>query len=226
MLRYRTGVAGSHAGGLAVAKYLTGETLRPEKEALAKYYAGETVPHEGPSGLEDLGRAIADGRVSFSAALDEMVAAHIRLFGAPEDIEGLEGRIGTQLMDAAGRAEMQDAVAAEGGTVARIRADLDPRLAARLGIDTTRPITQGEIANLLTGLRTDGQPIDGKQVQKPIRSVTGVFGLDEKALPSATAVDQVLARRRADGETPESSFRRARRVLVPCFFNQPLVRAT
>ena len=137
------------------------------------------------SGLEDLGRAIADGRVEFSAALDELMAAHLRLFGVPDDVAGLEGRIGAQLVDAAGRAEMQDAVAAEGGTVARIRPDLDPRLAARLGIDTTRPITQGEIANLLTGLRTDGQPIDGKQMQKPIRSVADVFGLDEKALPSA-----------------------------------------
>jgi hypothetical protein len=202
MLRYRTGVAGSHAGGLAVAKYMTGETLRPEKEALAKYYAGETVPYEGPSGLDDLGRAIADGRVELSAALDEMTAAYIRLFGAPDDIDGLERRIAAQLLDAAGRAERQDAVAAEGGAVARVRADLDPRLAARLGIDTTRPITLGEIANLLTGLRTDGRPIDGKQMQKPIRSVADVFGLDKKAVPSATAVDHILAGRRADGEAP------------------------
>jgi hypothetical protein len=148
---------------------------------------------------------IKPGRTFMRHRLPKMVAAHIRLFGTPDDVSELEGRIRAQLVDAAGHAEMQDAVAAVGGTVARVRADLDPGLAARLGIDTTRPITQDEIANLLTGLRTDGQPIDGKQMQKPTRSVADVFGLDEKALPSATAVDHVLAGRRADGEAPREA---------------------
>jgi hypothetical protein len=61
VLRYRTGVAGSAAAGQAIAKYLTGETLKPENEALAKYYAGETVP-EPETGMDYLGRAIAEGR--------------------------------------------------------------------------------------------------------------------------------------------------------------------
>ena len=74
-----------------------------------------------------------------------------------------------------------------------MRRDMDPRLAERLGIDTSRPLTQTEIAHLLTGLRADGQAVQGKQQQRPMRSVTAVFGLDEKRLPSSDEIDQVLA---------------------------------
>ena len=209
MLRYRTGVAGSAAGGQAIAKYLTGETLKPENEALAKYYAGETAPTYELTGMEALGQAVNDGNLHWSAALDELVAAHIRLFGMPSDIDGLEQRLSAQLWDAADRAgkleadaEMHQAVADEGGTVAGVRRDMDPRLAERLGIDTARPLTQTVIAHLLTGLRADGQAVQGKQQQRPMRSVTAVFGLDEKRLPSSDEIDQVLASKRVDGAKP------------------------
>jgi conjugative relaxase-like TrwC/TraI family protein len=39
-------------------------------------------------------------------------------------------------------------------------------LAERLGVDTARPITQGELANVVRGLRTDGDRIEGKQYQR------------------------------------------------------------
>jgi hypothetical protein len=113
MLRYRTGVAGSTAGGKAIAKYLTSETLRPENEALARYYVGETVPAQELTGMDHLGRAILDGDVPFSAAVEDVVRAHMRMFGVPEDVEGLEERITTQLLQAADRIEMREVVAAE-----------------------------------------------------------------------------------------------------------------
>lgn len=201
MLRYRTGVAGSGAAGKAIAKYLTSENFRPENEALAKYYAGERLPAE-LTGMDHLGRAIADGDVLFSDALNELTRAHMRMFGAPQDIDGLEERLTNQLLDVAAKAEMRDALAVEGGTVVKVRADMNPELARRLGVDLTRPPTQGEVANLLTGLRADGQAIEGKQIHRPMLSVAQVFGLDEKALPSAAAVENVLAGRRADGQAP------------------------
>ena len=204
MLRYRTGAAGSAAGGLAIAKYLTGETLKPENEALARYYAGESVP-ELQTGMDALAQAFADGELSFGDVVDQLMAAHIQMFGLPEDDIGLEMRIGERLVNAANRLDMQQAVANEGGTVAGIRQDMDPRLADRLGIDISRPITQTEIAHLLTGLRADGQAIEGKQIQKPMRSVAAVYGLDDARLPSGGDVEHVLAGRRADGEAPQEA---------------------
>ena len=204
MFRHRTGTAGSAAGAVAAARYFLGETLKPENEALAKYYAGETVP-ENLTGMDHLGRAIADGEVSFSAAADELVSAHGRLFGFPDDIHGLQNRIGAILESAAIPAEMREAVTAEGGTVARVREDLDPRLAQRLGIDTTRPITQAELAHLLAGARADGEAVEAKQIQRPMKSVAEVFGLDPAALPTSAVIDHVLGGRRADGEAPRSA---------------------
>lgn len=204
MFRYRAGTAGSGAGGAAAARYFLSETLRPENELLAKYYAGETVP-EITTGMDALGRGIADGTLSYGAIAEELVLAHARMFGWPEDVHALEDRIGKMLEDAATRADMRDAVAEAGGTVARVREDLDPRLAKRLGIDTERPMTQTELAHLLSGLRADGSAVEGKQVQKPMRSIAEVFGLDPKRLPTPAEIDQVLAGRRADGEPPRSA---------------------
>src|SRR5271165_6565396 len=91
---------------------------------------------------------------------------------------------------------------AETGAVAHVRADLDPRLADRLGIDTGRPLDKPAIAHLLSGLRADGDAIAGKQIQRPTRSVASVFGLEDDRLPSADAVEAVLRGKRADGLAP------------------------
>ena len=47
-------------------------------------------------------------------------------------------------------------------TLAEPRRDMDPRLAALLGIDPNRPVTHEELANLLNGTRSDGAAIPGK----------------------------------------------------------------
>lgn len=189
---------------MAAARYFLGETLRPENDVLAKYYAGETVP-EQLTGTDSLGRAIADGELSFRAAADELVSAHGRLFGSRDDTAGLPDRIDSILSKAGVRTEMGEAVPAEGGTVARVREDLDPRLAQRLGIDTTRKLALDELAHLLAGVRCDGTAIEGKQIQRPMKSVAEVFALDATALPTLAAIDHVLAGRRADGGAPRSA---------------------
>ena len=125
MFRYRTGTAGSAAGATAAANYFLSETLKPENELLAKYYAGETVP-ELTTGMDSLGRAIADGDIDLEAATEELVRAHERLFGSPYDLQGLEERISGTLLKAAIRSEMRDELAAQGGSVARVPEETRP----------------------------------------------------------------------------------------------------
>jgi hypothetical protein len=201
MFRHRTGTS---SGALAMARYVLGETLKPENEALAKYYAGETIPHD-LSGMEHLGRSIAQGETPFSVALDELTSAHIAMFGAPHDIDALTERLSCELLQMIDRAEARESVAGEGGTVARVREDMDPRLAQRLGIDMARPLTQAELARLLGGLRADGERIEGKQIQRPMKSVVEVFGLDAKRLPTPDEIDRILTSQRSDGAPSRSA---------------------
>ena len=83
---------------------------------------------------------------------------------------------------------------AASGTVAELRPDLSPALAARLGIaDPDRPLTQAGIANLLNATRLDGSAIAGRKKHTATRSVAEVFGLDPKQPASADAIRNVLA---------------------------------
>jgi hypothetical protein len=195
MLRYRTGAATSAAAGHAMAVYLSTENLRPENGARARYYAGKVVP-EPRTAIDQLGRQVAAGELLFSEALDTLLRSQAAL--GTVDPGTAEKELSEQLAVAAGRAT----VAAGGSAVAAVRCDLDPSLARRLGIDQGRPLIVGEIGNLLNGLRADGQAIQGKQVQAPMRAVAEIFGLDGKRRPTATEVENVLAGRRADGEVP------------------------
>lgn len=85
-------------------------------------------------------------------------------------------------------------------TVAEPRRDLDPRLVELLGLDPNRAPTRDEIAQLLSGNRTDGAPIAGKQVQKATESLAELLGLDAARVPSAGEIEHVAAGRRANGE--------------------------
>ena len=55
------------------------------------------------------------------------------------------------------------------------RRDMNPALAARLGIDTTKALTAGEVANLLNGQRADGDEIVGKQKQASTEGIGNGF---------------------------------------------------
>jgi TrwC relaxase/AAA domain len=90
-------------------------------------------------------------------------------------------------------------------TIAELGQDLSPAMAHRLGIlDPRTPLTEQQIAHLLNATRLDGTPIDGRKKHSATRSVAEVFALDPKQPPSAEAIHNVLAGRRADGETPRT----------------------
>jgi hypothetical protein len=95
---------------------------------------------------------------------------------------------------------------AEGGTVALLRRDISLELAARLGIAAPeRALTQDQIANLLNARRLDGNAIAGRKKHSATRSVAEVFGLDPRDPPTAEAIRNLLAGKRADGGTPQSA---------------------
>ena len=95
---------------------------------------------------------------------------------------------------------------AAGDTVAELRPDLSPAMAARLGIaDPGRPLTQAGIANLLNATRLDGEAITGRKKHTATRSVAEVFSLDPKQPASAEAIGNVLAGKRADGGMPQNA---------------------
>jgi hypothetical protein len=91
--------------------------------------------------------------------------------------------------------------AVQPGTRPEPRRDMDPRLAALLGIDLARPTTREEIANLLAGQRTDGEAIPGKQYQKATLPLAEIFGLDPLRVPSRDELAYVLDGKRADRTT-------------------------
>src|SRR5271170_2215056 len=95
---------------------------------------------------------------------------------------------------------------AAGGTVAELRPDLAPDLAARLGIaDPGRPLTQAGIANLLNATRVDGSAIAERKKHSATRSIAEVFGLDPKQPASPEAIRNVLAGKCADGGMPPTA---------------------
>ena len=89
--------------------------------------------------------------------------------------------------------------AVQPGTVPEPQRDMDPRLAALLGIDLGRPTTREEVAHLLAGQRADGRPIAGKQYQKGTLPLAEIFGLDPLRAPRRDELAHVLAGKRADG---------------------------
>ena len=127
----------------------------------------------------------------------------------PEPTRAAEYYTGSAVREQRATAFWQGAVLeghlATGGTVAELRPDLSPALAARLGIaDSGRPLTQAGIANLLNATRLDGEAIAGRKKHSATTSVADVFGLDPKQPPSPEAIGNVLAGKRADGGAPQT----------------------
>src|SRR6185312_2036536 len=209
VLRYKVGVVSSHAGGTAMARYLASEAtleLEPERRGLARYYAGEIDPALSMTdGVRTLGRLVDEGSLSFSEALESLMAAELGR-GTPSltiDYDAMEDRRAASLADSASRWKQEETLArAEGLVLGELRPDLDPRLAARIGIKGSGPLSVEESGHLLNLRRVDGTPIPGKQIQSATRSVAEVFGLDERAVPTAEAVRNVLGGLRADGQPP------------------------
>ena len=86
MLRYKTGIAASHSGGKAMAVYLSGESLEPNRRELARYYAGEFDPSR-ESAEQWLFERVRQARGSFlrkaSAASAPRAEAHAPVVEPP-----------------------------------------------------------------------------------------------------------------------------------------------
>jgi hypothetical protein len=88
---------------------------------------------------------------------------------------------------------------------ARARRDMNPSLAARLGIEPGRGhggrgLTQSEVAFLLNGQRADGGEIAGKAVQSATKSLREIFGITGEQRPGSVQLANMLAGRQASGE--------------------------
>jgi len=83
-------------------------------------------------------------------------------------------------------------------TVAEPRRDMDPRMAALLGLSPNQVPSPEEIAQLLAGNRADGKAIQGKQVQRETRSLADELGLDGARAPKPAEIARVLEGCRAD----------------------------
>jgi hypothetical protein len=209
MLRYKVGVVSSQAGGTAMARYLASEAtleLEPERRDLARYYAGEIDPARAMTdGARTLRRLVDEGALSFSEALERLMMAETGR-AAPLvsiDYETMADRLAASLANSASRWRQDEALARDAGLVlGELRPDLDPRLAARVGITGSGPLSVDQSGHLLNLRRVDGTPIPGKQVQSATRSVAEVFGLDERVAPAAEAIRNVLDGLRADGQPP------------------------
>jgi hypothetical protein len=101
---------------------------------------------------------------------------------------------------------VSDDPVAYANTIAEVRPDLDPRLAALLGLSPDRIPSREEIANLLAGNCADGNPIPGKQVQRETTSLADELGLRTDRVPLPAELRQILEGRRADSgeKLPES----------------------
>jgi hypothetical protein len=202
VLTYSVGYAGSGAGSMAMAQYLGAPTLDHQMSAAARYYGGEVPLHL--SETEELAQAVHAGEIVFSAALDELMQAELARLPADfteEHLFAAEERITVELNAAITRADFTEA-SEEAPTNAVLRPDLSPALAERLGIDQSLPLTEIGVANLLNAKRMDGGDIEGKRVNKPMRDLADIFGLDPKSPPTGPALENVLASRRADGTAP------------------------
>ena len=211
MMTYRVGASASPAAGAAMATYLLTETLKPEHEALARYYAGETPPLPA-SLVEELARGLNQGDTGYAEALDELVRAELALISPGQTIDTAEvkARLEEELTAATMRDDLAREIAAQGGTVAELRPDMSPALAERLGItDPGRLLSATGIAHLLNGRRLDGGEIAGKKAQKAMISVAEIFGLDPRVPVSGEGMRNVLAGKRANGDVPKAANGRA-----------------
>jgi hypothetical protein len=116
-------------------------------------------------------------------------------------LTGIEERVADEFMQGKDRVDAAEVTR----TIGRIRPDLSPALAERLGIrDPREPLTVAGLANLLNGQKVDGRDIEGRHRKSASLSIAEVFGLDPRLPPGGEAVRNILAGRRADGGAPRT----------------------
>jgi hypothetical protein len=202
---------GAGSSGGAYIKYLLSkaEDQGYKLDATARYYAGRgPEPQTQPLSLTDkLGQQLHHGDISYDDAVLELVRAGMDADPAvalhEDSLAALEERVARDLSEAVARVDFCEAGTSLNADNAELRPDIDPGLARRLEIDTSRPLTVREITHLLDNRTALGNDIEGKKKHSPHRSVAETFGLDpDKPPPSVEGIGHVLAGRRIDGTQP------------------------
>lgn len=158
-----------------------------------------SMPTRDELTIEALGSFVAAGMVD----RDEAIAS-LRRMG--HDQAGSNDRLDSATEQAKAGADYSSATATP-------RRDMNPALAERLGIDTTKALTAAEVANLLNGQRADGGDIEGKQKRSATEGIGTILGMDEARIPTRTELEHVLSGRKVDGTAlpPEAAERAVRR---------------
>ena len=160
----------SSVGGMT--DHLMNKTLAlgPEDERLALYYGRGQVRDDR---LQELARAVADGSLTMSEALDTVMSDHIRAGGDPASLDAVKDGLARRL----GRLAVRIQEGLENAPVAVIRPDLHPLAASGLGIEADDILSREQISALLAGRRADGALIAGKRYAKvrslPVNPKTG-----------------------------------------------------
>ncbi|GAC89389.1 aldehyde dehydrogenase/conjugal transfer protein [Gluconobacter thailandicus F149-1 = NBRC 100600] len=221
MLTYRTGAAGATSAAKAMSEHLLQQTLPPEMAVMAEYYAQGVRPptpaeaaatrYAGTtSGMDDLADTLAmeidrlreatsdSDNVLAVRAAGTFVAANLIDRAKAEEL--LQQRAVPFTADALD-SEIRNASAARdySSATAIPRRDMNPELAARLGIDPTKGLTPAEVAHLLNGQRADGQDIPGKTKRSATEAIGKIFEMDESRLPTRSELEAVLAGKTVSG---------------------------
>lgn len=160
------------------------DVLAEEAERLQEASEANTVSVTAEDTVYLAAAALVAGQL---ATMPDAFAAVARKIGSAD-----EARLRASAASASADRDYSSAVATP-------RRDINPALAALLGIDASRAITPGEIAYLLNGQRADGQEIAGKQRQAATDSVRSIFGLARDRMPTRSELENILSGRRADG---------------------------
>lgn len=204
---YEQGVTPPTTGEAAAGRYahLTVDGKLPDTDL--DHLLSSEVARLTESAVGQDGRGTASGELHLRAIATFAAAGLID----PDQAQATLGR----LTDA-GREQLEAAIEDARTTrdyssaTAAPRRDMNPKLAKRLGINTTRGLTTDEVAHLLNGQRADGKPIEGKAVQSATLPLSAIFGLDPDHRPTRTEISRILSGETVDGEAlPEKDVERA-----------------
>src|ERR1019366_4367607 len=202
---YHQGLSPPAPAAAAVARYAAemADGRLPSGELLDELVARE-ADRLAESGTDAEGRPLTRDAVTIDALGAFVAAGMVRRDEAIASLRRTgHGQTGDDEQGPGERLDSATARARAGkdysSATAGARRDMNPTLAGQLGIDTTKALTAGEVANLLNGQRADGGEIVGKQKQTSTEGIGTVFAMDESRMPTRSELENVLAGRKVGG---------------------------
>lgn len=195
---YEQGVPPPTLAAATASRYarLTDNGMLEPGDALDAMLATE-AQRIGESALGQNGGIISPKHLSIMAASSFIGAGML----TPAHAVAALARIGV-MADTAALAEAANKAKTEHdhtSATAAPRADMNPRLAARLGINPNRGLTPSQVAFLLSGQRADGENIEGKEIQSSTLPLTAIFEFDPDKRPTPDELAHVLQGRTTTG---------------------------